>query len=251
MSSQSEDVVITHEALVFLINSLPDIKSSTINRRVITQTRREIDALIAAIELYGITPGLLAFADHDGVLSRHIQSFPATESSASGDPNTTELINDLKHLKDMLPKISVAIEGSAWESMLNFWKSLWPKVEHDNEWKTPNPDKLVELLPFSVIVHYVKSMSVMERLAEQMFNFPPANNKSDYEARLKKLNSMFSAMEAEVGIHEDPKTQCIIFDRWPSIKPATLISLGYHETAMHDLGELIVQAWGAWGHMRS
>lgn len=93
--------MITQEVFHALMQSLPDKAPEMVHRQAHLQTKRELRALISAIETYGLSQALLAFSNHNGVLKRAIPSLPALESLTPdlATSVTPQLLNELKTLE--------------------------------------------------------------------------------------------------------------------------------------------------------
>lgn len=98
--SSGDTIELSEEAIGFLITSLEDIPASFVATMKANQTDQEIIALITAIETYGTSASLMAFADHNGILSRTIPGLSSLEQLTGdvSEEDTDKLIMGLESI---------------------------------------------------------------------------------------------------------------------------------------------------------
>ena len=99
--STDNQVIISESEFSFLIQNLPTLPSHVQKNNLIIKTKRELQALISAIETYGITPSLIKFVNYNGIIGRLNPTIAALENLSNielTDDQTTTLINELNNI---------------------------------------------------------------------------------------------------------------------------------------------------------
>jgi hypothetical protein len=236
----STDVVISEETLDFLIDNQAEIPHSAILRMKGTQTQQELQALITAIETYGISPALLAFANYNGVLSNIVPSIPSVEMLTTSEIDSTKILSDIKSLQLNNPEITSANEVFKFPTALipAIWAAwgIGAIFQYYKRWKDDKANRVAEVVPFNELMKYLRAGDVVVRVSKELEHVILPKNKEEFEASNKKLNNTCAVL-AQFGVHVS--TDAILTSELPTAQKANIESLGYHENSLSQIATAV------------
>lgn len=257
---EDDSVVIPSTALEEIISNLSTIPPSRVVKNDRSRARREMLAFIDVIETHGLSIGLLAFANHDGNLSKIINSVPAFESldSDACADETTMLLTDLKTIVE---KDTLAIEELRgplqWIiTILGLWSGIIPGIVayvafsswNDSEDRKKeardlqnHPERIATVQPYNEIMRRLAAVKSAPDTLVTIIKTPLPTTKEEYEG------SFFSTLRSEIqqiddlGVELGTKNGDDEIYTYPNSKPQSrdITKLGYGENSLVNIVNIV------------
>ena len=264
---------IKEETLDFLITSLPDIPLRQEQKKKVSKTREELDALIVSIETYGLSKGLVSFANTHGILETVTPSINGLLSL-----DTEELASRKEDVLAELRNISVedtpSVEGLGalqWFAMIlsliylnlipsiilytgfTMWNAITSSptnnktTTHSQSQNTTHQkqdvSRVATVIPYRHIISYIQSINKVPDVLERVVTLKLPKNQNEYDeffsGHITKL-VMSDLLNIGISLKEingsDDRIEVLDL-----VSPVTadITSLGYTE---HSLSQLAFEA---------
>ena len=246
-----ESITISEESLDLLIDHLSDVPAHRIKQMQRNQTRRELEALVSAIETYGTSRSLVAFANYTSILSSVIPSLPAVESLTTdlSVKDSSEIITDIRtfDLRDTTAEegiLSSIVEHTLKSVAATFVVRIIELIGHlgidkYRAWKDDRDNRRAEVIPFKMLTDLLRATDVFPRVANELTSLTLPKTEEEYIAFVLKVDSISSPLTA-LGIHiTNSDIRTISF---PIAVKENIESLGYRENSLGVIGSLIEHA---------
>ena len=230
---------ISQETLDFFIDNLVDVPGTRVARIQRNQTKREISALITAIEAHGMTASLLAFANHDGSLGTVIRSIPSVYSLTSeklSSSKTAQIVTDLKSLnldiatesaaEFIVPIVGGFIQliGQVITSILAYkgWRA----------WRDDKKNRIGYVIPFNVLTTYLEEAQKAPEILESLNTLTLPTTEEESTQFYHKVESILNQLK-DLGIHVSGED--VTVSPLPDIVKVSIEHVGYGESALSDI----------------
>jgi len=157
------------EAAVALESSFVDMNELT----QMSSTIDDLEQLGSTIEMYGVTPSLMVFANRDQLLSSAIPAFRACESmTGSFIPTSTESLAALEGVLGATKEMIASFFKKAWdvltiagEKIVDFCKFGYEKVAQAASWTKDKVFNAAKALKEKIVAHPIASVLTAVALA--------------------------------------------------------------------------------------
>ena len=245
------------ELLDMLIDEQNDIPIRRMKIMQKSQTQKELSALITAIETYGPTPSLLAFANHDGFLGTAVSSIPSLEtlSNAMTELESAQIIADLKALSlviamnndsdelaeesyrnPTLPRgafqwITVVtlmfmafLPGLVLNAAYVYWNMAQDRKKH-----------IVYNIPYNLLLTYLKTLVDLPEILKTIASIPLPKTEDSYTHFVTSVVQHTAPLKA-IGIHVESDVE-INVDKLKSLDYSNIEEAGYIESSLKTIAE--------------
>ena len=228
-----------------LVENLSKTSSSLTRRLQRAKTQEEIAALIAAIETYGVSPSLLAFANYNGILGRVVPSIPSVETLTPdlADLDSAKIVAELKAIQ-----FESAEEGFNFGALkeiitaITIIKTAISAYTAYKDWKEDRENHVTTVVPYATLSQQLHASDAIGPVADHA-NASLPKNKDEYADFIKQVVQASSALST-LGIHVALVNNAphIAVDELPETQKVNIESVGYRATTITDLANLVTQA---------
>jgi hypothetical protein len=250
-TDSSVDVQISQESFDVLITNMADITPTAQAQQKREQTRRELQALIGAIETHGASKALLEFATHNGTLLAIAPSLRQVDMTSPDDLTATETAQLLTELKAItihdapateklgllqqivvfLGILSGIVPGIIWYGIFTVWNKY---VEGDDGEKKDH--KIATVVPYQTIVKYLQEMCEVPAILTAVVAMKLPTTEDESDAYFQHLESKLAPLN-KFGIHYRSDDGTTTSDLADPIH-GDIRQLGYTEHSLKNIAEL-------------
>ena len=250
-------VDISSDTFGLLTEHLSEVPSRRMRLMRVLDTRQEICALSSAIENYGLSLSLLAFANHNGVLSLASDDIPSSLKGITEEQLTEDTPKILSAIKELELNLIAAEEGffdrplvkntieHAVKSAVGYLVTsilsiagvfLYKKY---TVWQEDEKNRVATVVPFKVLVGYLKSVTVIQQSLHDLMSVTLPKTADDVLEFQNKIHSITSPLTS-VGIHVTGES--ITVDKFQDPKKDNIENLGYGSSALSQIATLAATA---------
>ena len=248
------NITISQEQFNFLVANLSSVPASTIRRNERNRTRRELKAIISAIETYGVSPALLAFANYNGVLGKAVPAIPSVEAlstdsvidaenillelkSINIEDVANEKLGTLQWIAVILGFLSSIIGGIILYVVFTSWNDNEDRKKNEAASAQSRIDRMATVTRYSEVVDYLNAVIRLPSVLKGIISIHLPENHNQYHGEfLSSLDNTVDHNLKDIRVSLDD--EYLYANSIGNPVHGDIVNLGYTEGSLSHIASL-------------